>query len=125
MSKYIDSAKNQRIIQKFVKREVVYCITSLVNDIQQKDPDDENFGIYNFENIDTQDDEYLEVYEYYIISDWLYGKLKEHNEIVIDNDYFYIWGRTCTGQSIFLDYVIQKICNDMGILEGGEYEWNI
>lgn len=125
MSRYVNSAKNQRIIQKFIEKEIIYCITTLVNDMQSKNLYDENFDIYNFENIDTQEYEDFKIYEYYIVSNWLCKKLKENNEIVIENDYFYIWGRTCTGQTIILDYVIQKICNDIGILEGGENEWKL
>lgn len=50
-----------------------------------------------------------EIYEWYLVSDWFLDKLKEINEPYIDNDYGEYWGRTCTGQSIYLDYPIQKL----------------
>lgn len=50
-----------------------------------------------------------EIFEWYLVSDWLIDKLREKNEPVIDNDYGEYWGRCCTGQSIYLDHVIQEL----------------
>jgi len=51
-----------------------------------------------------------EVYEHWIVSDWLAGKLEEHGEKV-DKDFagLTVWARTTTGQSIALDDVIRRI----------------
>lgn len=56
------------------------------------------------------DPHFNEVYEHWIVSDWLARKLVDHCEIV-ENDFhgLTIWGRTCTGQAIALDRVIQII----------------
>jgi len=56
------------------------------------------------------------------VSDFLLGKLKANNEVVIDTTPN-IWGRTCSGQAILLDSVITRICAEMGILEGQKYSW--
>ncbi len=53
-----------------------------------------------------------EVYEYWAVSDWLYGKLKDRGQIVIDA-YPQIWGRQTTGQAIVLDGVIRSIAKDI------------
>lgn len=68
---------------------------------------------------------FYEPYEFWIISDFLGEKLKELEEIVV-NDFlgFTIWGRCTTGQAIKLDSCISKVCEDMEILEGQAYEWN-
>ena len=53
-----------------------------------------------------------EVLEWWICSDWLYNKLKAKGETI---DTFYglqIWGRTCSGQAIKCDWVIQTIYKD-------------
>ena len=50
-----------------------------------------------------------EIFEWYLVSDWFIDKLREKNEPVIDNDYGEYWGRCCTGQSIYLDHVIQEL----------------
>lgn len=51
-----------------------------------------------------------EVYEHWIVSDWLANRLEEHGERVL-RDFFglTVWGRTCTGQAIALDSVIGAI----------------
>ena len=35
-----------------------------------------------------------------------------------------VWGRGCSGQSILLDWVVGKIAEEMGILEGMEHDWS-
>lgn len=54
-----------------------------------------------------------EIYEWWFVSQWLYDRLRAENEPVIDSAYGYLWGRTCTGQAIFLDPVIEKIYDDV------------
>ncbi len=54
-----------------------------------------------------------EIYEWWLVSDWLLAKLKEHGEPILENEYGSWWGRTCTGQAIFLDVVIAQIYREM------------
>jgi hypothetical protein len=51
-----------------------------------------------------------EVYEHWIVSDWLGEKLKVEGERV-DDDFegLTVWARTTTGQAISIDYVIRQI----------------
>ena len=69
------------------------------------------------------DSELQEVYEWWICSGWLIDKLKAKGEPVLESEC--IWGRCTTGQGILLDEVISEICEDMGILEGQENEWQV
>ncbi len=57
------------------------------------------------------DPELIEVYEYWIISDWLASKLEQEWGEVVVRDYhgLTIWGRTTTGQAISMDAVMQQI----------------
>lgn len=64
-----------------------------------------------------------EIFEWWIVSSYLYSKLKEHNEPVIEWGNNCYWGRTCSGQSILLDSVISSICLAMEILDGQKYSW--
>lgn len=48
-------------------------------------------------------DESREVFEWYLVSDWLAEKLEEVGAVVLINDYGTWWGRTCTGQAISMD----------------------
>jgi len=59
------------------------------------------------------DYDYDEVYEHYSISDWLARKLSDEGEITGEVAGLTVWGRCCTGQSMTLDPVIQKIATDL------------
>ena len=50
-----------------------------------------------------------EIYEYWIVSDWLAEKLRARGEFVGDLCDLNVWGRTTSGQAILLDYVINQI----------------
>lgn len=56
---------------------------------------------------------YGEVYEHWIVSRWFAEKLKEKGEPVGEFANLYIWGRGTTGQSIYMDSVIQDIAADL------------
>ena len=58
----------------------------------------------------AEEEESNEVYEYWLVDDYLYHKLKEEGYLVND-DWFglTIWGRTCTGQAIKVDGIIRQI----------------
>lgn len=55
-----------------------------------------------------------EVYEHWIVSDWLADKLIAHGEKV-DKDFagLCVWARTTTGQAIAMDAVIQDIWKEL------------
>lgn len=54
-----------------------------------------------------------EIFEWWIVSPWLGKKLLLEGEPIIDNNYGLWWGRCTTGQAISLDYVIQRIYDDL------------
>jgi hypothetical protein len=90
--------------------------------------DDEQEAIESwcYENdIDAYDYE-TEIYEHWIVTEWLAAKLESKGE-KITRDFFgmTIWGRGCTGQAILLDSVISGICSDLEILEGQRNEWKV
>jgi len=54
-----------------------------------------------------------EAYEHWIVSDWLASQLDAKGEMVtFDLMGFTIWGRCATGQAIYLDYVMEQICEE-------------
>lgn len=55
-----------------------------------------------------------EIYEHWIVSDWLAEKLEAKGER-IDSDFhgLTVWGRTTTGQGIAMDSVIEEIYRDV------------
>ena len=68
-------------------------------------------------------DDYNEVYEWYLVSNWMLEKLRAKGEPVLDTEYEAWWGRCTSGQAILLDGVIQEIASDMEILVGQKNEW--
>ena len=52
-----------------------------------------------------------EAYEWWVVTPYMLQKLSELGEIIIDSDKLgeSWWGRSCTGQAIYLDYTIQQI----------------
>lgn len=176
-----NSTANQHIKGKFVEREVMACVTSLVEYVLRQDDRDAPFSMDDVENyytypeyygtyadfdggteeqrdaeverlrelqeeydsdkpnkkkekiydairdeiaeLENLDSEPQEVLEWWLVTKWLYQKLKAQGEVVIDGGWLYYWGRCCSGQAILLDGVISHICADMGILDGQEHSW--
>lgn len=67
----------------------------------------------NFTNEHDLEPEDIEVYEHWIVSDWLARRLREKGEIVGEIANLTIWARTTTGQMISMDYVITEIHKDL------------
>ena len=55
-----------------------------------------------------------DIYEHWIVTEWLAARLEERGE-VIERDFYglTIWGRACTGQAILLDEVICSIYDEV------------
>lgn len=49
------------------------------------------------------------IYEWWLVSDWLANALERQNQPLLQNDFNTWWGRTCSGQAIYMDSVIQNI----------------
>ena len=71
-------------------------------------------ALRDFCDANQVDPEQNEVYEHWIVSEWLAARLEERGE-VIERDFFglTIWGRACTGQAILLDSVICSIYDEV------------
>ena len=55
----------------------------------------------------------LEVFEHWIVSNYLAAKLTEYGEVVREFAGLTIWGRTTTGQMICMDCVIRQIASEI------------
>lgn len=84
----------------------------------------ENLSLEFDIDIDDEKNQYHEIFEYWIVSEFLYKKLKEKGQPVLEWGNNYYWGRCTTGQAILLDDVISSICSDMEILENQKYSWS-
>lgn len=72
----------------------------------------------------VQDCDPDEVYEHWVVSDWLARRLREKGETIGELFNLTIWGRQNSGQAILLDNVIAEIAAEMQILEGQQNDWS-
>ena len=130
MSKTKQTEPTQEELGNFVAREVLTCQSVLVEELLKN-------GTLNYEDITNlqktdemlEDDGYetaeekekardngedtQEIFEWWIVSNWLLEKLEAHGEPVLKTELGDWWGRTCTGQAILLDSVIETIYKEM------------
>jgi len=65
------------------------------------------------DDLEAEQDDSIEAYEHWIVSDWLADKLHKRGEMVEEIHGLTVWGRCTTGQSIYLDRVICDIYDDL------------
>jgi hypothetical protein len=103
--------------ETLVEREILCCISAMLNAISPVAEQIEGYDTFLSllgHRIDEDDElEEFEVYEHWVVSNWLADKLRAKGEIVEDYLGLTIWGRTTTGQRISLDSVIQEIVDDV------------
>lgn len=73
---------------------------------------------------DGMESEPREIFEWWFVTEFMYKDLKNQGQPVMDTNYGYLWGRCTTGQAIKMDYVIEKIAEEMEILPGMKHDWS-
>tara|TARA_R110002073_G_scaffold124562_1_gene268900 strand:+ start:431 stop:775 length:345 start_codon:yes stop_codon:yes gene_type:complete len=66
---------------------------------------------FDYDNIEFLHER--EIFEWHSVSSWLACRLMDKNETIIEVGTMTIWGRTTTGQSIYMDAVIEDIYNEV------------
>jgi len=123
----VDQSILQDIAGQLVSNHVHACQSMLVHELMERSiltcDDYENFfmseaKIKAYHNVTTNEEvqelrdngsDINEVYEHWLVSDWLLDKLREQEEPILETDYAVWWGRTCSGQAIKLDHNIQEL----------------
>ena len=82
--------------QNLVIEELVKCEDCLWDDL-------ENF------------DEDTEVLEWWLVTPFMADMLKSNREVILAAYDCYWWGRQTSGQGLSMDYVIQKIAEEMSV----------
>lgn len=70
---------------------------------------DADSDVDNWRQEVTDNAEAAEIMEWWAVTSALCVNLRSIGEPVLDNDYGYWWGRTCTGQSVIMDGTIQRV----------------
>ena len=123
----IESGIMQDITRKFIDNHIIYNQSYLVSELMNKEvisiedyinfyKSDENIkSDYDVETeeeiqeIRDNGEDQQEVFEHWLCSDWFINQMKNQNEPILEADIGTWWGRTCTGQSIYLDHNIQEL----------------
>ena len=133
-----DSEK-QQAVEGFVRSEVYVCQSILIEELLSKEifSFDDIQNLYrafdgnlirpntcyscklSFDSLDSETGECRDcfeenqtaqdIFEWWVVSDWLARKLQEKGEPILENDFGTWWGRTCSGQAIYMDGVINDI----------------
>jgi hypothetical protein len=98
----------RRLVDENVHHNVSYLVQELSKQEQYMDDLMEVQVNYNSNLIDEEPEEAL---EHWLVSEWLAHRLREEGEMVIDFMNLTIWGRTTSGQAIYIDSVIEDIYN--------------
>jgi hypothetical protein len=75
------------------------------------------------DELESADLQYLDIYEWWIVSPFLARKLEEESQPILTDGFNHYWGRCTTGQAILLDAVISRICSSMEIMDGQKNAW--
>ena len=88
--------------QQIVQNCVLKNQSTLIEEMMQA-------NLISFESLDSFVDDVL---EWWLVDSWLAEQLKQQGEVVIEEYGCYWWGRSTSGQAIYLDSVIQSICEE-------------
>lgn len=115
----ISLEEKQRRLKAFVSIHVILCQTHLVEsklfntadmvNLFYTDSELKEMGYADVAIPRYSGDDCKEIYEWWVVSDWLEKRLEEQGEPILKTEYGSWWGRTCTGQAIYLDSVIEAI----------------
>ena len=93
--------------QQIVDREILYEQSYVLNELIRVD-DSLWDKIENSNELD-------EVLEWWLVTPYMAELLKEKGEVILADYDCYWWGRQTSGQAICMDWVIQRIAEDMSI----------
>jgi hypothetical protein len=123
----IESGTMQDITRKFIDNHIIYNQSYLVSELMSKEVISLEDYINFYKSDETIKSEYdvkteeeiqeirdngedqQEVYEHWLCSEWFISKMKKQDEPILETDLGTWWGRTCTGQAIYLDYNVQEL----------------
>jgi hypothetical protein len=84
-----------------VKQEVLALISSVIELLNEE-------TLYDLQD-EQADCGFEEIYEYWIVTEWLAERLREQGHFVFELGWVNVWGRPTTGQAIYMDAVMERI----------------
>ena len=103
--------KEQEFTETIINRDVLTLCNELVTYASESD------DYIDFENIyEEEEDTFKEIFQYFIISEWLYEELSKIGACVAEFKGLYIWGKTDFGQGMDMNYELKTISKN--VIEG-------
>ena len=93
--------------QQIVDREILYEQGHVINELLRANES-------MWDRI-ANTEEYDEVFEWWLVTPYIAELLKGNGEVILADYDCYWWGRTTSGQALYMDYVIQKIAEEMSL----------
>tara|TARA_R110002050_G_scaffold296665_1_gene456942 strand:+ start:422 stop:778 length:357 start_codon:yes stop_codon:yes gene_type:complete len=100
--------KEQEFVETIINRDVL----TLCNELMEYASVNNDYVEFTNEYIE-EEDTYKEIYQYFIISEWLYEKLTEIGACVAEFKGFYIWGKTDFGQGMDMNQELKTITKNI------------
>ena len=98
--------------QIFIDRLVNIEILTLANElIQDAFKSEEYIEIQN--EYDEETDEYIEIFQYWIVSDWLYEQLNKIDACTFEYKGLFFWGRTDFNQGLDMNHELKQITRNI------------
>mgnify|MGYP003132173664 FL=1 len=98
--------------QEFTERIINQDIFTLCNELVEYASINDDY--IEFDNsYDEENDEYCEIFQYFIVSEWLYDQLFKIGGCVAEFKGFYIWGRCDFGQSMDMNSELKQIAKNI------------
>jgi len=123
----IESGTMQDITRNFIDKHILACQSYLVSELMSKEviSIEDYINFYKSDetiksDYDVETEEEIqeirdngegdqEVFEHWLCSEWFINQMKKQDEPILETDLGTWWGRTCTGQAIYLDYNVQEL----------------
>tara|TARA_R100000008_G_scaffold43848_1_gene25459 strand:+ start:778 stop:1137 length:360 start_codon:yes stop_codon:yes gene_type:complete len=100
--------KEQDFVETIINRDVLYLCNELVEYASEND------DYIDFENVyEEEEDTFKDIFQYFIISEWLYEELSEIGACIAQFKGLYIWGKTDFGQSMQMNHELKKIAKNV------------
>lgn len=101
-------------VRNFVRQESFLNQTSLVwRALETELLDRDDVNTWGEVDEEGEGEETREIYQWLTVSDWLAQRLEEEGETVLRSDYGTWWGRSCFGQALEDDAVLQRIVKNI------------
>ena len=100
--------KQQEFTERIVNNEVLHLCNQLMEYASL------NNDYIEFDNsYDEENDEYCEIFQYFIISKWLYEQLEKVNACITEYKGLYIWGRCDFNQGLDMNSELKQVTRNI------------